>query len=69
MVITLIGLHYAFEGVHEYYGLHAGIVLLIALGVSMVSFMLPKYIPNKSYHIRNKGTNESSLKEEIILTP
>ncbi|MEJ2271669.1 MAG: APC family permease [Candidatus Bathyarchaeota archaeon] len=69
MVITPIGLHYAFEGVHEYYGLRAGIVLLIALGVSMVSFMLPKYVANKSYHIRNKGTNKSSLKEEIILTP
>ena len=66
MVITLIGLHYAFEGVHEYYGLRAGIVLLMALRISIVSFMLPKYVPNKSYQISNKSINNISLKEEII---
>ena len=67
IVITLIGLHYAFEGVHEYYGLRALIVLLIAFGVTAVSFMMPKFVSESSTK-KLKIKNDLLVSNEILLT-
>jgi amino acid transporter len=69
IIVTLVGLHYAFEGAHAYYGLRAGIVLLLALSVTAISFMMPKYVSNKAFKKRDKESSKISFKEKILLTP
>ncbi len=67
MVITLVGLHYAFKGVHEYYGFRALIVLLIAFSVTSISFIMPKFVL-KSNIKNSRIKNDLLVSNEVLLT-